>query len=198
MHLLQHSATQSVVVILLWCRGKPTNQQKRKTTDKMKNSIKTIMAALLVTGTLTINASAATTAEQTVTYEVTAINELSVSSPTVSLTVNAASAGSAPTAASDASTSYAITTNESNRKITGALNTAMPSGVSLSASLAAPAGATSVGAVALTGSAQDLVTGISTLNESGKVITYNLSATSAAGVVPSASKTVTLTVTAGA
>ena len=74
----------------------------------------------------------------------------------------------------------------------------MPSGVTLSASLAAPTGATSVGPVALTGTAQDLVTGIATLNESGKVITYNLSATSAAGVVASASKTVTLTITAGA
>jgi hypothetical protein len=128
---------------------------------------------------------------------VSAINELSVSSPTVSLTVSAATAGSAPTAASDSSTSYAITTNESNRKITGILNTAMPSGVSLSASLAAPSGGTSLGAVVLTESAQDLVTGISTLNATGKAITYNLSATSAAGVVPSASKTVTLTVTAG-
>lgn len=163
----------------------------------MKNSIKATITTLIVSGLAASAVLAGPTAQQTVTYEVSAINELSVSSPTVSLTVNAATAGSAPTAASDSSTSYAITTNESNRKITGILNTAMPSGVSLSASLAAPTGATSVGPVALTGTAQDLVTGISTLNESGKVITYNLSATSAAGVVPSASKTVTLTVTAG-
>lgn len=163
----------------------------------MKNNIKTTIVTLIVSGLAVSALLAGPTAQQTVTYEVSAINELSVSSPTVSLTVNAATAGSAPTAASDASTSYAITTNEGNRKITGVLNTDMPTGVSLSASLAAPSGADSVGPVALTGTAQDLVTGISTLNESGKVITYNLSATSAAGVVPSASKTVTLTVTAG-
>jgi hypothetical protein len=163
----------------------------------MKNNIKTSIVTLVVSGLAATSMLAANSAQQTVTYEVSPINELSVSSATVSLTVSAATAGSAPTAASDSSTSYAITTNESSRKITGALNTAMPTGVSLSASLAAPVGATSAGPVALTGTAQDLVTGISTLNESGKTITYNLSATSAAGVVPSASKTVTLTVTAG-
>ncbi|HVF71336.1 MAG TPA: hypothetical protein VM940_06985 [Chthoniobacterales bacterium] len=163
----------------------------------MKNSIKTTIATVIVSSLAASAVLAGPTAQQTVTYEVSAINEISVSSPTVSLTVNAATAGSAPTAASNSSTTYAITTNESDRKITGVLNSAMPSGVSLSASLAAPTGADSAGPVALTGSAQDLVTGISTLNESGKVITYSLSATSAAGVVPSASKTVTLTVTAG-
>lgn len=163
----------------------------------MKNTIKTTIATLIVSGLTASAVLAGPSATQTVTYEVSAINELSVSSPTVSLTVNAATAGSAPTAASDATTSYAITTNESNRKITGILNTAMPAGVSLSASLAAPTGGNSVGPVALTATAQDLVTGISALNESGKVITYSLSATSAAGVVASASKTVTLTITAG-
>ena len=161
----------------------------------MKNSIKTSIVTLIVSG-LASSLLAADSAQQTVTYEVSAINELSVSSPTVSLTVNAATAGSAPTEASDATTSYAITTNESARKITGSLNSDMPAGVVLSASLAAPTGAASVGAVDLSTADEDLVTGISKLNESGKTITYNLSATSAAGVVASASKTVTLTVTA--
>ena len=164
----------------------------------MKNTILNLTVIAALGATFAASAFAASSATQSVTYEVSAINELSVSSSSVSLTVNAAVAGSAPTAASDSSTSYAITTNESNRKITGSLNTAMPSGVSLSASLAAPTGGSSAGAVALTAVAQDLVTGISTLNESAKAITYDLSATSAAGVVPSASKTVTLTITAGA
>jgi hypothetical protein len=132
-----------------------------------------------------------------VTYEVTAINELSVSAATAALTVSTATAGSAPDAVSDATTTYAITTNEEGRKITGAINTAMPAGVTLTANLAAPTEGTSIGAVALTATAADLVTGISTLNESGKVITYGLSATSAAGVVAEATKTVTLTITAG-
>lgn len=139
---------------------------------------------------------AASSSTQTVTYEVQAINELSVSSATVSLTVSAATAGSAPTTATDSSTTYAITTNQATRKITGAVNTAMPAGVTLSVDLAAPTGGTGAGSTSLGTVAADLVTGISTLNESGKTITYSLAATSAAGVVASASKTVTLTITA--
>lgn len=165
----------------------------------MKAQTKILAAAILAAGLFGFSSKvfAGATATQTVTYEVQAINELGVSGSTASLTVNAATAGSAPTAVTDSTTTYAITTNETNRKITGALNTAMPSGVTLSVTLGAPTGATSTGKVALTGTAQDLVTGISTLNESGKSIEYELAATSAAGVVASASKTVTLTITAG-
>ena len=161
----------------------------------MINQTKTI-AAILTAGILSLNAFAGNTATQTVTYEVSAINELSVSSPTVSLTVNAATAGGAPTSATNSSTRYAVTTNESNRKITGSINTAMPSGVTLSVALAAVTGATSAGSVALGTSAVDLVSGFSALNESGKSISYTLAASSAAGIVPSASKTVTFTLTA--
>lgn len=160
---------------------------------------KKITAALLAVGIVSLgqNAFAGATAQQTVTYEVTAINELSVSGATASVTVNSATAGSAPTVATDSTTSYAITTNETGRKITGAINSNMPSGVTLSATLVAPTGGTSGGKLALSTSAVDLVTGISTLNESNKGISYELAATSAAGVVTSATKTVTLTITAG-
>lgn len=155
-----------------------------------------IFAAALILGAGGM-AMAAETANQTVTYEVEAINELSVSGNPGALTVNAAVAGEAPTAVSDATSSYAITTNETARKITGAIDTAMPDGVTLTANLAAPAGGSSTGATTLTTSAVDLVTGISTLNETAKGITYGLSATSAAGVVASATKTVTFTIAAG-
>ncbi|MCC4114223.1 hypothetical protein LLG90_02545 [Aromatoleum toluclasticum] len=152
--------------------------------------------ALAMTG-LAGAAFAADTATQTVTYEVTAINELSVSGNPGALTISAATAGSAPTSVSDATTTYAITTNQSTRKITAAINTAMPNYVTLKANLAAPTGATSAGAVTLGTVAVDAVTGISTLNESAKTITYSLEATAAAGVVTSASKTVTFTIVAG-
>lgn len=142
-------------------------------------------------------AFAADTATQSVTYEVTAINELSVSGNPGALTINAATAGSAPTSVTDTSTTYAITTNQTARKITAAIDTAMPLGVTLKANLAAPTGATSAGAVTLGTVAADAVTGITTLNESGKAITYTLDATAAAGVVTSASKTVTFTIAAG-
>jgi len=163
----------------------------------MINRTKTL-AAILTAGILSLNAFAVpdNTATQTVTFEVSPINQISVSSPTVSLMVNAAAAGSAPTSATDSSTTYAVTTNESYRKITGSINTAMPTGVTLSVALAAVTGATSAGSVALGTSAVDLVYGFDALNESGKTISYTLAATSAAGVVPSASKTVTFTLTA--
>jgi hypothetical protein len=112
----------------------------------------------------------------------------------LTITVNAATAGSAPTAATDATTTYAVTTNETGQKITGEIDSNMPTGVTLTVALVAPTGGTSTGATSLTTVAADLVTGIATLNESGKTITYSLSATSAAGVVSSASKIVTLTI----
>ncbi len=162
---------------------------------KMKH---TILAALLATGLLgsSSKAFAGATTTQTVTYEVQAIDELAVTG-TPSLTVHTATAGSAPDAVTDNTATYAITTNETNRKITGAIDSNMPSGVTLSVNLGAPAGATSAGKQSLSSTPVDLVTGISTLNESGKSISYELVATSAAGVVASASKTVTLTITAG-
>lgn len=136
---------------------------------------------------------AGTTAATMATYEVTAINEIALSGAAPSLTVSAAVAGSAPTAVTSSQT-YAVTTNQT-AKISAALDTNMPSGLTLTASMAAPSGATSNSAVTLTDSDHDLVTGITGLNASGLQLTYGLSATSAAGVVASASKTVTFTIT---
>ena len=164
----------------------------------MINKTKAIAAALLAAGFLSLaqHAVASDTATQTVTFSVTAINELSVSGNPAPLIVSTATAGGAPNVATDATTTYAITTNEEGRKITGSINTPMPTGVTLAVALDAPNGATSVGQVTLGTSPIDLVTGISTLNDASKAITYSLAATSAAGVVPSASRVVTLTVTA--
>lgn len=139
-------------------------------------------------------AMASDAANQTVTFEVQSINELSVSGNPAALVVNAAVAGSAPTAVSDETSKYAITTNETARKITAAIGEAMPAGVTLTINLAAPTGGTSAGAVTLTATGQDVVTAISTLNEIDKMITYGLSATSAAGVVASDTRVVTLTI----
>ena len=140
---------------------------------------------------------AADNVNQTVTYSVSAINEISVSGNPAALLVSVATAGSEPDVDTDASTSYAITTNQSSKKITGVLNSAMPDNTLLKVTLTAPTGG-SASQVTLTATAQDLVTGISTLAESGLTISYELSATASAGVVASASKIVTLTVADGA
>jgi hypothetical protein len=154
-----------------------------------------VLVALLGLTALTM---AANTAQQTVTYEVTAINEISVSGDPGNLVVNTATAGSEPTADTDATTTWAVTTNESSKKMTGSINTAMPANVTLEVNLTAPTGGSSEGDVTLSDSDADLVTAISTVAESGLTITYTLSATIAAGTVAQAQKTVTLTLTDGA
>lgn len=142
-------------------------------------------------------AIAGSTATQTVTYQVAAINEASVSGDPEALTVSTATAGSEPNDATDSSTSYAITTNGTNKKITGSINTDMPTGTTLKINLAAPTGGTSLGDVALSTAAADLVTGISKKKGSSLAITYKFSATVEAGEITSATKTVTLTISSG-
>lgn len=146
---------------------------------------------------LFIGAADANAQTQTVTFRVDAINEMSVSGNPGTLAITSATAGSAPTDATDASTTWAVTSNQTGTKVTAALDQAMPTGVTLKVSLGAPTGATSAGDVSLGTTAADLVTGITKVNESGKSITYTLSATTAAGVVANTTRTVTYTVVAG-
>ena len=141
------------------------------------------------------SAAAAQTATQTVTFQVDAINQIAFSgSP--SLVINTATAGSAPTAAT-ASASWAVTTNQSGAKITASIGSNMPAGLTLTASLAAPTGGSSAGAQSLSTTAVDLVTSITKLAEGSLGVTYSLSATPAAGVVSSTTRTVTYTITGG-
>jgi hypothetical protein len=143
-----------------------------------------------------LRTAAGQTATQTVTFQVDAINQLSVAgSP--SLTINTATAGSAPTSATSAGNTWSVTTNQTGAKITANIASAMPSGLTLSALLGAPSGATSAGTKALGTSDVDLVTGITKLNAAGLGLTYTLDATPAAGVV-SGTRVVTFTITGGA
>ena len=89
-----------------------------------------LVAAGLVLGAAGI-ALATNSATQTVSYEVKAINELAITGTPAALTVQAAVAGAQPTLVSDVTTSYAITTNETGKKITGSINTNMPANVRL-------------------------------------------------------------------
>ncbi len=134
---------------------------------------------------------------QTLGYEVSAINELAASGDPGAMNVSAATAGSEPDAVTNTTTSYAITTNcaTDGKKITAVLDTVMPTGTTLKIELAAPSGGTSSGEITLTASAQDVVTAIDGVASSGHQISYELDATVAAGVVSSANKTVTLTIT---
>jgi hypothetical protein len=157
------------------------------------NAGRILATMALLAGATTASAQTAT---QNVSIQVNAIYQIAVTGGAQSLTITTATAGSAPTDAT-ASVSWAVTTNQTNQKITASINSAMPANVTLSANLTAPAGATSAGSQVLGTSAVDVVTGISTLATGGLGLTYTLSATPAAGVVASTTRTVTYTITAG-
>ena len=138
----------------------------------------------------------AQTATQTVTFSVVPINRVAVSGSAGPIVVSTATAGSAPTSASMGGSSYAITTNETNQKISAALDQPMPAGVSLAVALGAPSGASSTGSMLLSTASADVVTGISSVSASALPIVYTLSATATAPVAPG-TRTVTFTVSAG-
>ena len=103
--------------------------------------------------------------------------------------------GAAPTPAVNASSTYLIYVPSGLMKIAAQLNTAMPKGLTLTATLT-PKSGSSQGAVTLDTSPQDLVLGIGSGFSSGNTITYQLAATAAAGVVASQTRTITFTLVA--
>jgi|SRR5882672_1783958 len=160
----------------------------------MKNFNRTAVALALVA--LAAASAQAQTANQTVTFQVNAINQIAfVGAP--SLTITTAVAGSAPTSVTDASATWAVTTNQTGAKITASIPLNMAAGLTLSSSLVAPVGGTSAGFMALTTVAADLVTGITKIANGPLGVTYKLDATAAAGVIASGTRVVTYTITGG-
>jgi hypothetical protein len=138
---------------------------------------------------------AATRVNQTISIPVAIITEFTTTGTPAAMVINSVTPGLQPDPALSANTTYNITTNESNKKITGILDVAMPANTLLIVNLAAPTGATSLGDVALSTVAADLVTGISNTAASGKTITYKFSSSVTAGIVTPTSRVVTFTVT---
>lgn len=122
-------------------------------------------------------------------------DSLSLSANPSAFTINSATAGQQPNSVTNSSTTYSVTTLNTVRSINGKLSANMPTGVTLTVSLAAPTGATSLGAVSMTSVAQNLITGIpKNTTSTGKVVTYTLSATVNAAKVTNGTRTLTLTV----
>jgi hypothetical protein len=161
--------------------------------------IRSIMVALAATAISATGASAQTNvATQTVNFSIAGIARIAFTG-TPTLAITTAVAGSAPTTVSDAVTAtWAVTTNQTNQKITASINSDMPANTTLTVALAAPSGATSAGVKTLALAAVDVVTGITKLNQNSMVVTYSLAATSLADEVVSGSRTVTYTITPGA
>src|SRR5688572_795875 len=106
----------------------------------MKVSFQLASVALMISAGAGL--ASAQTATQTVTFAVSAINQISATgSP--SLTVSTATAGSEPTAATDATSTWAVTTNQTGSKISASIPSAMPTGLTLSVNMAAPTGGSS-------------------------------------------------------
>jgi hypothetical protein len=116
------------------------------------------------------------------------------------LRVSSAVAGSEPTSVTDATPTFSIVTpNPGNNKyqILMSLNANMPAGVTLNATLGIPAAsqATSNGPVALDVTPRALLINIKKGYTGTAATTYQLVATTAAGVVPLSNRTVTYTIT---
>ena len=141
-------------------------------------------------------AAAAQSATQVVTFQVAPVRQIAVAGNPAPLVISSAVAGSPTLSVTTDGSSYAVTTNEANQKITASLDEAMPAGVTLEVTLAPPTGASGAGAVALSTGGSDVVTGIAPTSASGLPITYRLSATPAVQL-SATTRTVTFTIVSG-
>ena len=141
---------------------------------------------LLTLGLLSLDSRSAVA--QIVTFSVT---------PTTPISMNITSvpaAGSQPTSITNTATAYKyLSLFAPDKKITAQLNAPMPTGMTLTATYAAAGGGTSVGPVVLDATARNMVVNMGAALGGNTTITYVLSATVAAGVVPLQTRTVTLT-----
>ena len=152
------------------------------------------LIAVFVCLPLLAASSAAQTASQDVTIVVKEVNVLAVSSSEVLLTVEKAEAGGAPVAASNASTSYSITTNGAAKKISAAINAPYPEGIKLKVALAAPDGGASTGPRVLSTDAVDVVTDLSRVIGSDLPIAYEAVVSPQAAPTTGETRTVVFTI----
>jgi hypothetical protein len=157
----------------------------------------TMILALAVLSAFFFQMTLAQTANQLVTLEVKVVNKINISGP-VSLTIDDAIPGGAGLQpVSNNATSYNITHNGSAiGKITAAINSPLPAGITLQLTLASTLGSSrGIQNISNATVALDVVDGINQGKDATQMITYNFSATPEAGVFASTVKTVTLTVT---
>jgi hypothetical protein len=169
-----------------------TNKLNREKELNMKRIF--IAAVVMFFGLWVGNVFAAANDTATVNYSVSAINEVAIDDASETFAISTATAGAQPDNDTD-SGAYDITTNcaANAKKLTAALDLAMPTGTTLVMNVTAPTGGTSANDVTLTAVAQNVVTAIDGVAEANIVISYTFTATVAAGVVTNTPKTLTLT-----
>lgn len=132
-----------------------------------KNKFITIFTILSIAITCGI-AQAGNTATQTIRIKVNPINKIAVSGDPGMLVITEGSS------VTDDSTTYTVTTNKTNQKITAAIDADMPEGLELKLFLEPPEGA-SAEEVVLSTSPRDVVTKIDPVAASDMKISYTLS-----------------------
>ena len=119
---------------------------------------------------------------------------LTVSGSPAAFVVSAAIAGSQPASLSSTLSYFVRAKNPAgSQKITAQLDSPMPAGITLTLSMVAPPSAISLGAVSLDITPRNILVSVDKENGNTYGMTYVFSATVAAGVVPSQTRTVTLT-----
>jgi hypothetical protein len=148
------------------------------------------LAALLVPAA----ALAGNTATQSVTVTVSSIDEVAVTGGAVTLTINSATAGSEPDAASDSTTGLAWTTNDAGQKITVETDLASPT-FTLQVLATGVTGGSAALEQTVSHTAADFITGMSA-QTGGCTLQYDASASAAQGT-GSDGHTITFTMLAG-
>jgi hypothetical protein len=128
--------------------------------------------------------------QQTITVRVDAINEVSVNGELNTLVIGSQKGSAANNA------TWAVTTNEINKKLVGSIDADLPPGVTLCIELEAPDKAFSNGPVALSTTPQDLVTGVSRVAEANLEVVYTVFTDTGSGV-EQWQRVLTLTLTDG-
>lgn len=156
--------------------------------------MKRVLALLAISSLGIVGTSYAQSSfDQDVTIVVPDVNLVSASSGALTLTLSATAGNNL--SATDNTTTYDITTNGTSKKLTGQLDGAYASGISLALELTAPTGG-SASQTTLSTTAQDLVTGVGQVAESGLSIDYTASATASASPNGAGEmRTVTVTLT---
>jgi hypothetical protein len=112
--------------------------------------------------------------------------------------VNSAVAGSEPLGLTNSSTTYTVNTppNPNTKyQVTAQLNANMPVGTTLTATFAPTQGAVSTGAIVLDVTPRQMVNSVRKNYSGTAAITYQFDATVSAGVIPTTTRIVTLTIT---
>ena len=162
---------------------------------KMRSFTVLILLLLIAAIPSMSTAQALNGSSQTIDFAVEAINEIAITSHPTFLTINTTMINSRVMKIIDATSTYSITTNEADKKITGVLNFDLPEYTCLIISLEAPTGAKRIDNVLLSHVPIDLVTGITKVAESNKIITYQLRAPASTPWNTPLPETMTLTIT---